>query len=982
MTEPAHILVVDDDASIRRMLQILLSDAGYRVSTAASGEEALAYVDLVTPDLILLDLMLPGINGRQVAERIKSNPQRPFIPIILVTARSDSRSKVSGLDAGADDYLAKPVEFAELLARVRALLRLQRAQRSLHAEQRKTELLLHLTRELSTTLDLDELLTHFLERLADAIGAVRASIIMTLGDQTRFFSSSRFATTVALHDILASGTAGWVLREKQPLVIGDTSQDARWVASDGSHGTIQSVIAVPVLRDGRALGVITVVHHTPNHFSDEHLDLLTSVAQQSAFTLENAELFRLTRSQKELLEQRTDELQRLNEVSHHLSELMQPDLLLRLVAHLVHYTFGYPQVSIFLRDGEGARIKAVAGALDSESHLETFVPAGRGLVNWVIQHREALCIGIVREDKRYFSALPPEQDARRSELMVPIVAGREIYGALGVSSDAVQAFSANDTRLLGTLASQIGVALDNARLFESEKRRVRQLGQVNDLSLAITAQLDRAQNLQIAADALTMIFGVERSAIIAFDDGQQRGKWVLSSKVRLHQSQQIIDALNLTRSVVGIQQPEIVANVGNDQRFAPLHQALETYQVHALALAPLISGGHQIGTVALDISSRVGQFGSPELTLLATVASLIGQVVENTRLYREVEDERRTINAVLDGAADPILLIDPQERLLLSNRAATTRLQIPIGSTAQIDTLIHQPDLLGALRMPTNGSGPREITLDDLTTFAISISPVVSGADEPIGRVAVMQDITAIKELERREQERLRGVLRRYVSPQVVEQVLAGGSDFGSPVERNVVVLFADLRGYTALTEGIDARVLVEQVLNRYFTAMTEVLYRHEGTIDKFLGDGIIGVFGTPIAHPDDLQRGLLAAVDLQRAFDVLRVEWQQQLGLDIGMGIGVGYGPAIVGNIGSTQRTDFTLIGDVVNTTSRLNGIALAGQIIVSHQLIDMLPATWNAPFALREIGRVPLKGKQDPHLIFEVDYSRDIPLKAETCA
>ena len=355
--------------------------------------------------------------------------------------------------------------------------------------------------------------------------------------------------------------------------------------------------------------------------------------------------------------------------------------------------------------------------------------------------------------------------------------------------------------------------------------------------------------------------------------------------------------------------------------------------------------------------------------MLATIASLIGQVVDNARLYREVEDERRTLNAVLDGAADPILLIGPQDHLLLANRAAEQHFGIS-ASGQPLDALIHTSELLQALNGLTNGTGPREITMATGETFSISVAPVTSGENNLLGRVAVLQDISAIKELERGEQERLRAALRRYVSPQVVEQMLAGGSDFGAPVERNVVVLFTDLRGYTALTEGIEARVLVEQVLNRYFTAMTEVLYRYEGTIDKFLGDGLIGVFGTPIAHSDDLHRALCAAVDLQRAFNQLRRTWQAELGLEVGMGIGVGYGPAVVGNIGSTQRTDFTLIGDVVNTTSRLNGVAKAGEIIVSHQLVDALPNGWHTPNRLRDAGKVMLKGKQEPHQIYKIDY------------
>ena len=971
MNEPAHILVVDDDASIRRMLELLLTDAGYRVSTASSGEETLAYVELVTPDLILLDLMLPGINGREVAERIKNNRQRPFIPIILVTARSDSHTKVTGLDAGADDFLSKPLEFAELLARVRSLLRLQRSQRSLQAEQRKTELLLHLTRELGTTLDLDELLTHFLEKLADAIGAVRASIILTLDADTAFYSSSRFQTSINLSDILSKGAAGWVLREKQPLVIADCQNDERWISSNSFHTTIRSVAATPIVREGRALGVITVVHHTPNHFREEHLDLLISVAQQSAITLENAELFRLTRRQKELLERRTDELQRLNEVSRHLSELMQPELLLRLVTHLVQHTFGYPQVAIMLRDPAGLRVRAVAGTLNRHTVLDMLVPPDRGITSWVAAQQAALRIDDVQAEPRYY-ALEPANDTTRSELAVPMVAGREFYGVLDVVSDKPHAFDANDERLLGTLASQIAIALDNARLFETEKRRVRQLGQVNDLSVAITARMDQQQNLQTAANALAAIFGIERAAVIIYDGQTQRGERYASGGA-LHMPAELVNQLLFPVEGLSIEltDPTLIADTFSDQRLARLEPLLRAEGLVSLALTPLRAGGTTIGVLALDVSGRIAQFGQAELTLLATVASLLGQVIANDQLYDEVEDERRTLNAVLDGAADPILLIDPHDHLLLSNRAAAQQLGIFEATGQPLTALIQEPELLRVLAMPSNGSGPHEVTLDEKTTFSISVAPVHRGHNDTLGRVAVLQDISAIKELERREQERLRSALRRYVSPQVVEQMLAGGSDFGTPVDRKVVVLFVDLRGYTALTEGINARVLVEQVLNRYFTAMTEVLYRYEGTIDKFLGDGIIGVFGTPIAHGDDLQRALLASVDLQHAFNTLRREWQHELKLDIGMGIGVGYGHAIVGNIGSIQRTDFTLIGDVVNTTNRLNGLASAGQIIVSHQLVDSLPIGWHKLFRLRELGPVELKGKVEPHLIYELEYA-----------
>jgi adenylate cyclase len=974
MVEQAHILVVDDDASIRRMFQLLLTETGYRVSTANSGEEALAYMELVTPDLVLMDLMLPGISGQQVTERIKANPDKPFIPVILVTARNDPKSKVTALDAGADDFLVKPVEFAELLARVRAMLRLQRSQRSLRAEQRKTELLLHLTRELGTTLDLEELLTHFLDRLADAVGAVRASIILITDEQPQLFSSIRNRPKTVPQDILQDGIAGWVLRERRPTIIMETRDDGRWVATSLHQQMVRSVAAVPIMREERVLGVITLVHHTPGYFTPEHLDLLNSVAAQSAIALENAELFRLTRSQNSLLERRNEELQRINQVSRLLTELMRPEQLVRLVAYLVHLTFGYPSVTILLRDGEELAVRAVAGGADEDSQLGRRIPIGLGITGSAAQTQEPVCVPDVRADPRY---IPAESGvATRSELAVPILTAREVFGVLNVESEAVGAFGPNDIRLLDTLSGQLGVALENAQLFDTEQRRVRQLGQVNSMSVAVTAQLDANANLRIAAAAIAAIFGVEHCGVaLAGDDRRQGLRVATHSASAATPGAPLRFPLPMTElAQIDLRAAQVVPSVATDDRLNRLRPTLSANTIESLVLAPLINGGRQIGMITLDITGRVKQFGQAELTLLEAVASLLAQVLENARLYREVAEERSTLNAVLGGAADPILLIGPDDRLLLANRAAHERLGFDSSAEQQmIGEVIGHPELLDALSGQRNGSGPHplsEVVLPAGETFSISVAPVRGADDEMIGRVTVLQDITAIKELERREQERLRSVLRRYVSPQVVEEVLAGGGDLGAPVERDVVVIFADIRGYTALTEGLPPRVLVEQVLNRYFTAMTEVLYRHGGTIDKFLGDGLIGVFGSPIAREDDLQRSLLAAVDLQRAFQVISRRWSEEIHRDIGMGIGVGYGRAVVGNIGSEQRMDYTLIGDVVNTASRLNGIAQAGQVLVAHQLIDALPGHWSAPWPLRPIERVQLKGKQEPLLVYEIQY------------
>jgi two-component system cell cycle response regulator len=155
-----RILVVDDVPDNVDILDARLSSRGYQVATATNGEEALASVHDQPPHLILLDVMMPGMDGREVARRIKEDDALPFIPIILVTALSEADDVVQGLESGADDYISKPYNFRELEARVRAMLRIKTLQDELDQKNRELELANKRLKKLSITDGLTELFNH------------------------------------------------------------------------------------------------------------------------------------------------------------------------------------------------------------------------------------------------------------------------------------------------------------------------------------------------------------------------------------------------------------------------------------------------------------------------------------------------------------------------------------------------------------------------------------------------------------------------------------------------------------------------------------------------------------------------------------------------------------------------------------------------------------------------------------------------------
>ena len=155
-----RILVVDDNPDNVEIIDARLSSRGFQVETATNGEEALARVEENPPHLILLDVMMPVMDGYEVSRRIKGSESLPFIPIILVTARDSTQDKVEGLDAGADDYLTKPINFPELEARVRSMLRIKRLQDQLDEKNRELEVANKKLRKLSITDGLTGLFNH------------------------------------------------------------------------------------------------------------------------------------------------------------------------------------------------------------------------------------------------------------------------------------------------------------------------------------------------------------------------------------------------------------------------------------------------------------------------------------------------------------------------------------------------------------------------------------------------------------------------------------------------------------------------------------------------------------------------------------------------------------------------------------------------------------------------------------------------------
>jgi adenylate cyclase len=210
-------------------------------------------------------------------------------------------------------------------------------------------------------------------------------------------------------------------------------------------------------------------------------------------------------------------------------------------------------------------------------------------------------------------------------------------------------------------------------------------------------------------------------------------------------------------------------------------------------------------------------------------------------------------------------------------------------------------------------------------------------------------------------EERIKSNLERYIPSQVVQAILEAKGDVSlSPVRKEITILFSDIRNFTAQCEELAPEIIVGY-LNEYFTHMVEEIFNHQGTVNKFVGDMIVALFGAPSELINSEKRAIETAIAMQERIQKIPVAWIRD---NFNTGIGISSGKVIVGNIGSPRHTDYTAIGDEVNTASRLQAIAKGGQILVSRSIYE---ATKHQ-FHFRNFGSFDIKGKRKAVEVFEV--------------
>ncbi len=272
-------------------------------------------------------------------------------------------------------------------------------------------------------------------------------------------------------------------------------------------------------------------------------------------------------------------------------------------------------------------------------------------------------------------------------------------------------------------------------------------------------------------------------------------------------------------------------------------------------------------------------------------------------------------------------------------------------SSAIVAPLLHNNEILGVLWLDS----------ETLAQFQPKDMEIVTAIAAQAAMFIEINILGKKVELEIVNRERF----SRLLSPNIAQRVLSGELEVkkGGQLVGECTVFNSDIRGFTPLSESTRPEALVD-LLNEYFEQMVEVLFKYEGTLDKFMGDGIMALWGAPVAHPDDALRSVSCALEQMEAlgrFNRLLIDAGSR---PLAIGIGIHTGPLVAGYIGSSKALSYTVVGDTANTSARLCGVASSGQVLVSEATLAKL----NGKFVYEELPPAHLKGKEKPFRVFDV--------------
>lgn len=536
-------------------------------------------------------------------------------------------------------------------------------------ERRHLRLLFDISKELTATLDVDEILARAISLTSRVLKGFLGQAYLYHPEEEHLILHSLCGLTPAVlpdkHEKiklqLGEGLAGWVALNHKPTLVSDLRRDERWMPIKGLDDDVQSAISAPIMAADSILGVITVLHNEKEAFSSNQLELLQAICQEVGLALSNAKSY-------QEVKRRLSEMTLMQSLAQKFNQRLEVQVVLDEVVKHLGEILGYPLVEIFLTEGEVMKVKACHGIVSPKEEI----PIRIGIVGKAIQTGKVVFVPDVSEDADYVNEFP----TTTSELAVPIFRDKEVIGVINIETDRFAQLGEQDRKLLEVLAGQVSIALENAFLYEkihehaqeleiTVARRTSELTELYQVSQKIGYTLSYDELFHILLSHLRTAIGTELAAGCFFLNGHR--------KISIETTRPIApSALNQLRN----RWQEVVDENSADQidlSQTPVeltlcgestHESEQIKLLDSLIEAPILIGRKKVGMLVVGGSGvRVDSEGQNRL--LSTFAHQASLAIERISAILKAEQQR--LENLVEYLPVGVLFLDSDRRLLVAN---------------------------------------------------------------------------------------------------------------------------------------------------------------------------------------------------------------------------------------------------------------------------------------------------------------------------
>ena len=675
--------------------------------------------------------------------------------------------------------------------------------------------------------------------------------------------------------------------------------------------------------------------------------------------------------------------------------------------------------TIFLLDDEKNELWAIVAKDENGNNLELRFPAHVGIAGEVATNRTVVNIpydfyndprstNAKKTDERtgyrtYTMLAMPliNEDTQELVAVVQLInklkPNHQNYGHLDEQIDK-EGFTREDEQIFTEFAPSIRLILESSKSFYAATQRQRAATALMNAVKALSqSSLDLEDTLKRVMDQAQELMNADRSTLWLIDEDRNQ-LWTKIPIAGKLQEIRIPRTAGFAGIVAQSGEPLLIPfDVYDDPRAATSKETDKKsgYRTCSMLCMPVFNADHKlIGVTQLINKKRQGEFppynpehwpDAPEqwkasfnrsdMEFMQAFNIQAGVALQNAKLFAEVKQQEQRQKDMLHALTNGVISTDKKGNIVATNPSAKQLLGVSDGELAEGQSLrelikLEKGDFAKwfDLALSPESDQDRQQYYPDQVLIALegeaqsinlSINSMTDATDpsKVNGALVVMEDISSAKQV--------KNLMYRYMTPAVAEALLASGDTGLGGKRKNVSVLFSDIRSYTTLTEKLQAEEVVV-MLNKYFEEMVDVVFEYGGTLDKYIGDALMAVFGSPAPLEDHAWCAMQTAVKMR----VKLAEFNQQRiangELPIGIGMGIHSDEVISGNIGSSKRMELTSIGDGVNLASRLESASkqYGTDLIIS----DNTYKEYKDRLYVRELDFITVKGKSEPVIVYEL--------------